>query len=136
MSSLCQSHFFIYIFLYLNIYINFTNVLRGRRYLASPGPATEDIKRLKWIMDIVNFDVLTEQDIDLIIAVELLKLKDNKILMGRIEKEGLIGWLKVRYSNRSLFEKSVPFLVFSPSGWFRRNFLQQMIYSQRNVIYC
>ena len=39
-------------------------------------------------MDQVHLDVLIEEDMDPIIAVELLKLKENKVLMSRIEREG------------------------------------------------
>ena len=44
-----------------------------------------------WIMDIAHFDVLSEEDIDPIIAGELLELKEDKVSMANIEKDGLIG---------------------------------------------
>ena len=61
----------------------------------------------------LHVDVFSEQNIDSIIAVELLELKENKILMRRIETKGLIEWMKVKFSYPSLFEKIVPlFLSF------------------------
>ena len=48
-----------------------------------------------WIIDMAHFDVLSEEDIDPIIAGELLKLKENKTLMVNIERNGLIKWLSV-----------------------------------------
>ena len=44
-----------------------------------------------WIIDMAHFEVLSEEDIDLIIAGELLELKENKALMANIERKGLIG---------------------------------------------
>ena len=41
------------------------------------------------------FDILSEKDIDPIIAEELLELKEDKVLMANIERNCLIGWLKV-----------------------------------------
>ena len=70
-----------------------------------------------WIMDMAHFDVLSEEDIDTIIAGELLELKGDKILMTSIEKNGLIGWLKVGSSYPLLFEKVVPYLFGFPTTW-------------------
>ena len=81
----------------------------------------------------VHFDVLSEQDIDPIIAVELSELKENKVLMVRIKRERLIGWLKVKSSHSLLFEKVDPFSFSPPPDWLRQDFLQQMIYSQCNL---
>ena len=44
-----------------------------------------------WIIDMAYFDVLSEEDIDPIIADELLELKENKALMVNNERNGLIG---------------------------------------------
>jgi len=70
-----------------------------------------------WIMDMAHFDVLSEEDIDLIIAGELLELKENKVSMANIERNGLIGWLKVGSSYPLLFEKAVPFLLGFSTNW-------------------
>ena len=45
----------------------------------------------KWIIDMVYFDVLSEQEINLIIAQELLQQKGNKVLTRRIQGKGFIG---------------------------------------------
>ena len=58
-----------------------------------------------WIVDMAHFDVLSEEDIDPIIAGELLALKENKVSMANIERDDLIGWLKVGSSHPLLFEK-------------------------------
>ena len=54
-----------------------------------------------------HFDVLSEKDIDPIIAGELLELKENKALMVRvnIERNGLIGWLSVGHSIHCYLKK-------------------------------
>ena len=70
-----------------------------------------------WIRDMAHFDVLSEKDIDPIIAGELLKLKENKALMVNTEKNGLIEWLSVRSFYPLLFEKVVPFLLGFPTTW-------------------
>ena len=67
----------------------------------------------EWIMDIVHVDVLSEQNI---VVVEFLELKENKVLMGTIEKERLIGWLKVKSSHPLLFENVVLFLLGFPTA--------------------
>ena len=64
-----------------------------------------------------HFDVLSEEDIDPIIAGELLELKENKALMVNIERNGLIGWLSVGSLYPLLFEKVVPFLLGFPATW-------------------
>ena len=38
----------------------------------------------------------------------------------RIEREGLIGWLKVKSSHPLLFEKDVSFLLGFPTTWLKR----------------
>ena len=68
-----------------------------------------------WIRDMAHFDVLSENDIDPIIAGELLKLKENKALMVNTERNGLIEWLSVRSFYPLLFEKVVPFLLGFPT---------------------
>ena len=70
-----------------------------------------------WIIDKGHFDVLSEEDIDPIIAGELLELKENKALMANIERNGLIGWLSVGSFYPLLFEKAVPFLLGFPTTW-------------------
>ena len=70
-----------------------------------------------WIIDIAHFDVLSEEDLDPIIAGELIELKENKILMSNIERNGLNGWLKVGSTHPLLFEKVVPFLLGFPTTW-------------------
>ena len=70
-----------------------------------------------WIIDMAHFDVLSEEDIDTIIAVELFELKENKALMEKIEKNGLVGWLSVGVFYPLLFEKVVPFLLGFPTTW-------------------
>ena len=47
-----------------------------------------------WIIDMAHFDILSEENIDLIIVGKLLELKENKALMANIERNGLIGWLR------------------------------------------
>ena len=70
-----------------------------------------------WIIDIKHFDVLSEEDIDPIIAGKLLELKENKALMANIERNGLIRWLSLGSFYPLLFEKVVPFLLgFSTTG--------------------
>ena len=44
-----------------------------------------------WIIDMADFNILSEEDIDPIIAGKLLELKENKALMENIERNGLIG---------------------------------------------
>ena len=44
-----------------------------------------------WIIDMAHFNILSEEDIDPIIAGKLLELKENKALMENIERNGLIG---------------------------------------------
>ena len=58
-----------------------------------------------WIIDMAHFDVLSEKDIDSIIAGELLELKENKALMVNIERNGLIGWLSVGHSIHCYLKK-------------------------------
>ena len=70
-----------------------------------------------WIIDMAHFDVLSEEDIDPIIAVELLELKENKALMAKIERNGLIRWLSIRLFYPLLFEKVVPFLLGFLTTW-------------------
>jgi len=70
-----------------------------------------------WIIDIAHFDVLSEEGIDPTIAGELLELKENKVLMTNIERDGLNGWLKVGSIHPLLFEKVVPFLLGFPTTW-------------------
>ena len=70
-----------------------------------------------WIIDMAHFDVLSEKDIDPIIAGKLLELKDNKALIANIERNRLIGWLSVRSFYPLLFEKVVPFLLGFPTTW-------------------
>ena len=48
----------------------------------------------------------------------------------RIESEELIGWLEIKSSNL-LFEKAITLLFC----WLRQDFLQQIRYLQRNIIY-
>ena len=69
-----------------------------------------------WIIDMAHFDVLSEKDIDPIIAGEL-ELKENKALMANIKRNGLIGWLSVGSFHPLLFEKVVPFLLGFPTTW-------------------
>ena len=64
-----------------------------------------------------HFEVLNEEDIDVIIAGELLELKEDKVLVANIERNGLIGWLKVRSFYPLLFEKVVSFLPGFPGTW-------------------
>ena len=66
---------------------------------------------------IIHFEVLSEEDIDPIIAGELLELKENKALMANIERNGLIRWLSVGSFYLLLFEKVVPFLLGFPTTW-------------------
>ena len=47
-----------------------------------------------WIIDMAYFDILSEKDINPIIAGELFELK-NKALMANIKRNGLIGWLSI-----------------------------------------
>ena len=68
-------------------------------------------------MDMVHFDVLIEQDTDPIIVVEHLKLKENKVLKGGIQRERLIGWLKVKSSHSQLLEKIIQFLLSFLTTW-------------------
>ena len=70
-----------------------------------------------WIIDMAHFDVLNEEDINSIIAGELLKLKENKALMANIERYDLIGWLSIGSFYSLLFEKVVPFLLGFPTIW-------------------
>ena len=70
-----------------------------------------------WIIDMAHFDVLSEEDIDPIIAGELLELKENKALMANIERNGLIRWLSVGLFYPLLFEKVVPFLLGFHTTW-------------------
>ena len=70
-----------------------------------------------WIIDMAHFEVLSEEDIDPVIAGELLELKENKALMANIERNGLIGWLSVGSLYPLLFEKVVPFLLGFPTTW-------------------
>ena len=70
-----------------------------------------------WIIDMTHFDVLNEEDIDPIIAGELLKLKENKAVMANIERNGLIGWLSIASFYPLLFKKVVPFLLGFPTTW-------------------
>ena len=69
-----------------------------------------------WIIDMAHFDVLSEEDIDPVIA-ELLEPKENKALMVNIERNGLIEWLSVGSLYPLLFEKVVPFLLGFPTTW-------------------
>ena len=69
-----------------------------------------------WIIDMAHFDVLSEEDIDPIIAGEL-ELKENKVLIANIKRNGLIGWLSVGSFYPLLFEKVVPFLLGFPTTW-------------------
>ena len=68
-----------------------------------------------WIIDMAHFGVLSEKDINSIIAGELLKLKENKALMVNIEINGLIERLSVRSFYPLLFEKVVSFLLSFPT---------------------
>ena len=70
-----------------------------------------------WIINMAHFDVSSEEDVDPIIAGELLELKENKALMKNIERNGLIGWLSVGSFYPLLFEKVVPFLFGFPTIW-------------------
>ena len=70
-----------------------------------------------WIIDMAHFDVLSEEDIDPVIAGELLELKDNKALMANIKRNGLIGWLSVGSYFPLLFEKVVLFFLGFPTTW-------------------
>ena len=70
-----------------------------------------------WIIDMAHFDVLSGEDIDPVIAGELLELKENKALMANIERNGLIGWLSVGSLYSLLFEKVVPFLLGFHTVW-------------------
>ena len=66
-----------------------------------------------WIIDMVHFEVLGEENVDPIVAGELFELKKNKALMANIERNGLIGWLRVGSFYLLLFKKVIPFyLVF------------------------
>ena len=72
------------------------------------------------IMDMVDFDILSEQDIDLIIAVELLKLKKNKALIGRRTER--IDWMaesKILSTSALCKGYSILTCVFPPPGWLR-----------------
>ena len=64
-----------------------------------------------------HFEVLSEEDMDSVIAGELLELKKNKALMENNERNGLIGWLSVGSLYPFLFEKVVPFLLGFPTTW-------------------
>ena len=64
-----------------------------------------------------HFDVLSEENIDPIIADELLELKENKALMANIERNGLIGWLNVGSLHPLLFEKVISFLLGFSTTW-------------------
>ena len=64
-----------------------------------------------------HFDVLSEEDIDPIIAGELLELKENKALMANIKRNGLIGWLSVGSFYPLVFENLVSFLLGFPTTW-------------------
>ena len=66
-------------------------------------------------MDMAHFDVSSEEDIDPIIAGELLELNEDKVLMANIERNGLIGWLKVGSFYPLLFEKVVTFFLGFPT---------------------
>ena len=68
-------------------------------------------------MDITYFDVLSEKDIDPITAAEILELKQEKVLIANIKRNGLIGWLKVGSSYPLLFQKIAPFLLGFPATW-------------------
>ena len=70
-----------------------------------------------WVIDMTDFDVLSKEDIDPMIAGELFELKENKALMANIERNGLIGWLSVGSFYPLLFEKVVPFLIGFPTTW-------------------
>ena len=61
--------------------------------------------------------VLNQKNLVPIITVELLQLKENKVLMGSIETKRLIGWLKVKSAFHLLFEKVVPFLLDFTITW-------------------
>ena len=69
-----------------------------------------EIFKMDLELDMVYFDVLTEQGIDPIIAVELLELKEKQVLISWIEKEWLIGqvkgWLFGFYGIWTLMAKS------------------------------
>ena len=70
-----------------------------------------------WIIDMAHFDILSEEDIDRIVAGELFELKENKALMTNIERNGLIGWLSVGSFYLLLFETVVPFLLGFLTTW-------------------
>ena len=59
-------------------------------------------------MDMTHFHVLSEEDIDPIIAGELLETKE-------IERNRFVGWLKVGLSYPLLFQKVVSFLLGFPT---------------------
>ena len=87
-------------------------------------------------MDKVHIDVLSGEDIDSIIAVEFLELKMKSVLMGIIEREGLIGCPTVK-SSYPLFKRLLHSnFIFLPLGYLRFDSLQQMMHPQRKVIYC
>ena len=68
-----------------------------------------------WIVDMAHFHILSEEDIDPVIAGKLLELKKNKALVANIERNGLIGWLSIGSLYPLLFEKVVPFLLGFPT---------------------
>ena len=65
-------------------------------------------------MDVVHFDVINQLCIDPTIAVKLFGLKEKDVLVGRIESERLIRWLKAKSSHLLLFENVVPYLLRFP----------------------
>ena len=71
----------------------------------------------KSILDMVHFDVLSVQHINLSVTVNY-ELKKNKVWMGVIEQEGCIIWLKGESSNPFLFEKGCS--IFT---WFFHHFI-------------
>ena len=70
-----------------------------------------------WNIDMEHFDVLSEENIDPIIAGELLELKENKAFMANIERNGLIRGLSIGLFYPLLFEKVFPFLLGFLTTW-------------------
>ena len=68
-------------------------------------------------MDVVHFNVFSQPDIDSIIAVELLELKESNASIGRIESKRLVGLVEVKSLHHLLFQKVAPYLLGFPITW-------------------
>lgn len=63
------------------------------------------------------FEVVIEEDIDPIIAVELFLLKENKISMGNIEREVLFWYMKVKSCRPFSLKRLFHFILGFPATW-------------------